>query len=636
MAAKKGRSSAGRGAGRPARRGKGKKGKKDPFVIRVSAAVKVAGTWHQAGSWDGPSDGEYVSQWTRGKTIQTVVRRRDGKPFQADMVRVEVVSPLLDYAHVVVPDCGRHYVLSRHSFTIRAKLYRVSGQNAGFPFFALADEAGDFLMGFGVVNAPGEVKIHRITPLISRHNALVGGDDLLTQHFEWAGPLGAARELAIETFLSEDEPTWFHALRKYTDAIKRREKLVYPANPGAWLPTWCTWTAWCSDNMSEATVLANARLAKELGMGTIILDDGWFGPGLDTDDKPLNLGDYQEDPAKFKDLRSLIAQVQGMGLKVLLWFASLPVARTSQAYQQMKQYAMHDGGQEYTSSNGLALLCPSCPEVRRYVADQVEMLLRRYNPDGFKVDLYNCLPHDPCSRPDHRHDIHDAVAAVEATMRELWQRVTSIKPDALLELKQDYGNVRMIRHGTMVRAGDTAYDSDTNTWRCFYTQAFAPVVHNDYLIASVLTRPQGLAQLLIRLVAAGVPTFGIDLPRLSQAQRDVIKAWLGFYHDQLAMFRKLREPQDNDFSAWQGGSARQAWVAALRTCREITLPKARRLFVINGTGRETLYLKDVAGRKVRATAYDYRLVKVGAGARTLKDGMRLAVPVGGMLEIETP
>ena len=97
--------------------------------MSLSTAVRVKGQWHQAGRCGGEeAPGDFTAEWNCRETCVTTIRRKDGRAFKAEQVRVEIVTPLLNYAHVVVPDCGRHYVLSRLAFMIRAPLYRVSGQ----------------------------------------------------------------------------------------------------------------------------------------------------------------------------------------------------------------------------------------------------------------------------------------------------------------------------------------------------------------------------------------------------------------------------------------------------------------------------------------------------------------------------
>lgn len=518
-----------------------------------------------------------------------------------DGFRVEVAVPLRNYAHVVVPDCGRHYVNTAKGLDIRSGAFGVHAANAGHPFFALADEAGKFWFAFGILNAAGEVRCRRVLPRISSRKAMVGGDDLLALAFEWDGSAWP------EFFVTGKEKTWFHALRRFATKIRQRENIRYPVQDEAWQPAWCTWTAFSSDDMTGKRVVENARIAHELGIRTVTLDDGWFGPGLDSE-LELNFGDYRPDPKKFPDLQGTVRELQAIGHKVLLWHAPLCVARSSPVWPKLQRWAIH----EFTSVNGLAQLCPACPEVRAYVESETHRLLRDYGVDGLKVDLYNCLPTRRCDSPHHSHDITDPVAAVDATMAAQWAAARRVNPNALFELKQDYGNVRLCRHGSMLRAGDTAYDVNTNLRRCFYNQAYAACVHNDYFVSDAFLSPAMWKLVMIRMLTAGVPTFGNDLTRLTGAQKNVIREWLDFYRQELAMFRQPREPQDNSLGVWQGGDRRRAWVSAWSEAREIKLPAAKTIFVMNATAHDELYVR-LPGKRV----------------------VRLPVPSGGRVVLES-
>jgi len=318
-------------------------------------------------------------------------------------------------AHVVVPDCGRHYVNAAKALDIRAPPFHMTAPNAGLPFMAVADEGGGFLAAFGVVSPTGEAEIRRILPRISRRKAMVGGDHFLSHEILWRRA-GEVREIRLDLYTQTRAPTWHHALREYTRAIREAEGIVLPVHPDALLPVWCTWTVFCSSEMTDCRVLANARIARDLGIGTVILDDGWFGIGLDDDEGELTLGDYHPAPHKFPDLRRHVAELQALGLKVLLWYAPLCAAPASQAYRAMRRFLIHDASGEFMSVNGLAQLCPSCPEVRQYVADESARLMRETGADGFKVDLFNCLPPGPCVSTAHDHDTSDSVEALEAVM----------------------------------------------------------------------------------------------------------------------------------------------------------------------------------------------------------------------------
>ncbi len=603
--------------------------------------VRVDGEWSTAGGWDGPEtvtgDG-FRCAVDRNPHVSMRIARTDGRAFRPERIRLELALPLLNYGRVIVPDCGRHYVNSTKALDIRAPLHGVFASNIGHPFFALADEAGEFLFAFGLLDVDGEVQVRRQRPLISTRGALVGGDESLVREVSWRGPERPVGALTVAFFADESGPTWFHALRSYADTIAQREGIHPPEHPDAWRPTWCTWTAFSSRAMGEDRILENARIAKELGIGTIIIDDGWFGPGLDDDVAApltgggtgrLTVGDYEPDEGKLPDLPGLVRRLQGLGMKVLLWHAPLCVAPTSRAYEALRRYLIRHEDGEYTSVNGLAQLCPACPDVRTYVAEETERLLTAYGVDGLKVDLYNCLPDGACTSSEHSHDVLDPVRAVEATMRAQWERATSVKPDVLVELKQDYGNVRLSRYGTMLRAGDTAHDADTNCRRCFYIQAYAPCVHNDYLITGPETTPRAMGLLMVRALTAGVPTFGNDLTTLGAELRTVVRKWLDFYRAHLAMFRGRREPLTGDLSMWRGGSGDEAWVSALWHACELHLPEARVTYVLNGTGREWFYVRLPEVRRCEIERYDHLHAPTYAGACRLEDGTRIAVPSGG-------
>ncbi len=603
-------------------------------LMTIALAIEAENHWHRVAEGQAAEGELYSIAWEReGAVWEGKIRRADGAAFLSARIKVNVSLPLLNYGHVVVPDCGRHYVNVSKALDIRAPLYRVTASNAGHPFFAIADESGDFMVAFGVVSPTGETEIRRVLPRISQRKAMVGGDQDLSLDVIWSQHQGSVRELPISLYIQEKAKTWVHSLREYTGVVKANEQIEYPFLPAAWNPTWCTWTAACSFKMDDRRILENARVARDLGVRTVIIDDGWFGVGLDDDHGVLNVGDYYPDPVKFPDPVKLVDQLHELGLKVLLWHAPLCVALTSQAYARMRHLLIHQNGHEFVSVNGMAMLCPSSPEVRQYVTDETVRLMRTWGVDGLKADLYNCLPVGSCDSEQHSHDIPDGVDAVEAVMAAQWQAARSVKAEALIELKQDYGNVRLGRHGTMVRAGDTAYDVDTNSRRCFYLQAYAPCVHNDYFVTSDRAEPRAVALAMIRMLTAGVPTFGNDMETLPERLRNVMRAWMVFYNSNVAMFRRSREPQTNDLSCWQGGDAECAWVSAIWQCREVCLPASKKVFLLNGTGRGDLRIRVSSPLSVRFNILDMTGRVVDSSPLVIKDGDLLHIPSGGWADI---
>ena len=230
---------------------------------------------------------------------------------------------------------------------------------------------------------------------------------------------------------------------------------------------------------------------------------------------------------------------------------------------------------------------------------------------------------EPCTSTEHEHDISDPVFALDAVMAAQWEAARSTRPDVLIELKQDYGNVRLLRHGTMVRAGDTAYDIDTNLMRCTYTQAFASCVHVDPLVTSVYTKPQSIALMMSKALMGGVPTFSMNLPNFSEDQRAVMTAWLKLYNDHRELFKTRRQPMGDHMEVWQGGGPEHWWLGACGRASELSLPRGKSVLLLNGTGRDAFHLLDALPQPVRVRTLDYRHQLVAestlaAGQKTLK------------------
>jgi len=187
-----------------------------------------------------------------------------------------------------------------------------------------------------------------------------------------------------------------------------------------------------------------------------------------------------------------------------------------------------------------------------------------------------------------------------------------------------------------VRAGDTAYDIDTNLERCGYIQGYGVVVHNDYLACSIEDSPRDVAIMMIKMLTAGVPTFSLDLPRQPPATLSVIRAWLAFYRERLRLWGSPREPQGSLMDVWQMGGRKETVVSAVGPAAEIQVPAASSWWLLNGTARAGFYVRnEAAPRRVQVTAHDPFLSRTGRRRLALRDRSWLAVEPGGCVHVET-
>lgn len=581
----------------------------------------------------------YLLRCSRSSTWDLSLARADGKKISVDHLLIDIVLPLLNFYHIVVPDCGRNYPDSLNPLSVWGKTYQVSAPNNGHPVMILIDQSGA-AASVGIVGPPREITVSCVEPGKSRKRATMvaySGELRLqfqvpTEGFKYSD--ADVDEVRESIYLGDSAPSWFHALRSYTDLCKERFGLEYTVEEDAYRPIWCSWTAWYSAHLDQELVLKNAREAKELGIGSIIIDDGWFGPGLDVDDQTLTIGDYRPDPIRFPDLPGLVKSVRDLGLKSLLWSAPHACAPDSQFMKRAGDMLIHCGGELYLTRNGFHCLCPCNPDARKYICSELVRMVREYGVDGFKHDLYNCLPALPCDAP-HQHDTSSMIEGLDTLMREVWETLRGELPNGVLELKQNYGNVFSAQYGSMVRAGDTPYDIDLNLLRCYYPQAYAGTVLNDYLAWSKHESPEDVGRMLVKMIAAGVPSFSVDLLALPDSHKQVIKSWLGYYNARVALWKQRREPQDPGLGVWQIDTPDHLWTAVTGGCGPVVVEHRPLVTIANAGVSDDILVRSATPFRRAARYYDCRGVIVRDVEIQVSDIGVINIPPGGRVEIAT-
>ena len=590
-------------------------------------------------SWQGGrmEQGGYVLEATPGEVLALCIRRADGAEFDLEHVTYRFSQVLRNFSRVIVPDCGRFYPTQKHALTSweNAAGFGVTVNNWGHPFVAFVDQADRCALAVGIVGGPVETHFRNEMPgQAEKRDTLVVYKHKLQFRFDrpaFGVRGGKMREWRDAVFAAVDARSWFHAFRAYGEAAKKHLGLgPYPENAGALDPVWCSWTAWNSDDLTSALILENARHARSLGIRGMLIDDGWFGPGLDTDKDWCANGDYEPDPKKIPDMKKLVLQLRAMGMRSILWMGPVTVSPDSKAFTRVKHLLQHVNGVPHVhKANGMHCLCPSNPEARTYMIGMMVDLLRRFDVDGFKVDLYNNLSPRPCDAP-HEHDCRPNIEGLDRLMKDMWDAIRAVKPDVLLELKQNYGNVRAAQYGTMVRGGDSPYDADINLERTLYTAAYAPVAYNDYAVWTSKESLRDLGIMMIKMMIGGVPTFSVDFADMPPGQKKCVAGWLALYHEWKGLWMGNRvTPQTGTLDVWERVDADRAWYALIYGASEVTLAPKSEIWLANGTGREIIFVSTRRPFKGRVAVYDPRHKRV-AQARLKFDKTRIfPMPPGG-------
>ncbi len=577
--------------------------------------------------------GGFVLGVSPSEVLSLCVAREDGEDFGITRVTYDFDLPLKNFNRFLVPDCGRYYNRWFTPLLSWGRTISMIGGNHGNPFVAFMNHHDEVILAIGIIGTLAELGFTVTSPGRSVRNTLVVDNGRF--RFQLTRPwgnfsLGRVRRFEEALFVAEGEKSWFHALREYADAYYELNGSDFEILEEAFYPTWCSWVPWNSDDLDEEKILGNARIAKELGIGTIILDDGWYGPGCDSASLESNLGDYRPDPNKFSNLRDTAEKIRQLGLKSLLWVAPLAVSPEAECFEELEHLLMVENGDLWRSPNGFHDLCPCCPQARQVILDKIPELLA-YGFDGLKVDLYNNIGKEPCTA-NHEHDCATTTQGVMVLMREYWKRLKELKPDAIMESKNNYANVYSAQFGSMTRGGDSPFDINNNFWNCVYPRAYSPVVHNDYLCWTPSEEDEDLAILMIKQITAGVPTISVDLPAVPQNQLAILKGWLGIYDEYLdTLVKGTLEPQSGAMDVWMTSSDDTAIVSLLHNAKEFAFPAdKRKVVVLNGTGNESIYVRVPAPVDVAQENKNHFTETVGRSDITLVDKGAVNIPPVGV------
>ncbi len=131
---------------------------------------------------------------------------------------------------------------------------------------------------------------------------------------------------------------------------------------------------------------AMADAVEGTGIDTFVLDDGWFGK---RDNSLSGLGDWVVNEKKLKGgLKAVIDHVHSKGLKFGLWFEPEMVNEDSDLYRAHPDYAIAAPSRKPCYSRHQFALDLTRAEVRDYIVESVNRILRENEIDYVKWD-YN-------------------------------------------------------------------------------------------------------------------------------------------------------------------------------------------------------------------------------------------------------
>ena len=372
---------------------------------------------------------------------------------------------------------------------------------------------------------------------------------------------------------------------------------------GAYEPLYSTWYAFKRD--FDATRLEEELAeAAKLGMGTVIVDDGW----------QTTHGDWEADPAKFPDMRAHVARIHGYGMKYVLWYSLAFMNELSRHYKAFEGKYLETG---QFWEHRLGILDPRFPEVRSFIADQLADRMRRWGVDGYKLDFldmfrvfgenrydYDSVGVDPAVKDGFRgRDTRSVPQAAEKLLEEIQTKLREVKGDALIEFRQPYFGPVTQKYGNLFRANDCPGDTLCNRVATTDTRLVtgSAAVHSDMLKWTPSSDRFDAARSILPVLFTTVQ-YSMDLKSIPAEQKAEIAKWVRFAREHRAALQeggfRAYSPEANYplLEGWSG-TERIFVVYDPKTAVPTPVGDSRRLIVVNATPARRVLVETASGVK---------------------------------------
>lgn len=399
----------------------------------------------------------------------------------------------------------------------------------------------------------------------------------------------------------------------------------------ATFPMYSSWYNF-HQNITASELEEECKLAAELGMKAMIVDDGW--QTADTNCGYGYCGDWEVCTEKIPDMREHVRRVHELGLKYILWYSVPFVGYHSKNWERFRDKLLCR-----VERNETGVLDPRYPEVREFLCSIYENAVKEYDLDGFKLDFIDrfTMQEDDVIRPGM-----DYTCVQEATnqlMTDIMRRLKAVKQDIMIEFRQRYIGPGMRQFGNIFRVSDCASDITINRIGTVDLRLLSgnTAVHSDMLTWSDKETPEDAALQILNVIF-GVIQFSKKIGQMTDAHKKMSAFWLGFairnrellLHSQLIPY----EPQYL-YPVIMAKNKDVAVIGVYERGKIVTIENGiHKVSLINATKEAHLVLSFDVSRHGSATVYDCQGNVVRQEMVRFEKGLsEIQVPRSGLLEI---
>ena len=381
-------------------------------------------------------------------------------------------------------------------------------------------------------------------------------------------------------------------------------------------------------NLEKDKILEECRLSKELGMQTVIIDDGW-----QTDDNNRGYaycGDWAVCENKMGDMAALVEEIHKIGQKVILWYSVPFVGLYCEKYEEFKDYLLDKSGNE----KDFWALDPRYKKVREYLCGIYKKAITDWKLDGLKLDFIDSFVLKGKSLEyDERRDYQSLEDAIHALMSEIKAELTAINSDILIEFRQSYIGPSIRKYGNMLRVGDCPGDILANRSQIVNLRMTSgkTAVHSDMIMWSENDSVENAA-LQFANVIFSVPQISMLIKELPQEHTEMLKFYISFwmeYRHVLLDGKLTAKNPENDYS--QASSTLDNTTVTAVYTNNVIDAKSDKTVVVNASGFDSVIVKNAAEKSFTVKNCKGEIIGTGTVKNNLEE---IAVTKSGIVIIE--
>ena len=346
-------------------------------------------------------------------------------------------------------------------------------------------------------------------------------------------------------------------------------------------------------NVHDKDLEAELAIAAKLGMKTFIVDDGWQ---TENNNRGYAFcGDWQIAKSRFSDMAAHVKRVQDMGLKYMMWYSVPFIGTKSANYEKFKG--------KYVTENdrglGAGTLDPRFPEVRKFIVDTYVKALKDWNIDGFKLDFIDTIQFrgpDPAVAENYAgRDIKSLPFAVDKLMTEVKNALTAIKPDILVEFRQQYVGPAIRKYGNMLRVGDCPGNMSRNRFAMANLRLASggTAVHSDMLEWNFAETPERAALYVINSMF-GTVQYSVMLRKAPKDHLAMLEKWIKFSQDHRETLLKGKftpHHPELQYPVIEAEGDNEVVIGLYDDGRIVDVPSKKKTFVMNASGKDSFVIR---------------------------------------------